>query len=281
MSAGHETAISPLSRPRLVATDLDGTLLRADGTVSARTRAALSAAAQGGIEVVFVTARPPRWLHELSDLVGLHGLAICANGAIVYDVGRRRIVSITPMQRDIVLRLAGALREALPGTSFATEHAGGFAKEPQFTERHWLPFEPRTGPIETLLDQLPAKLLARNDGLHPDDFIARGREIVRGLADVHVSGADGLLEMSAVGVSKAAALATWCESNGVDAEAVWAFGDMLNDLPMLRWAGTSFAMANGHPAVLAAASHTCPGNDDDGVARTVERALAMSPEQPG
>lgn len=256
-----------------MATDLDGTLLRSDGTVSPRTRAALSAVEHAGVAVVFVTARPPRWLDELADLVGAHGLAICANGAIVYDVARRRVVSTRPIPAGSVMAVVKALRAGLPGTSFGCESDTGFAKEPGFLERHPLPPGVVTGRIETLLEPLPGKLLARNERLAPEEFIARGRDLVGPLVEVHVSGATGLLEMSARGVTKAAALADWCGTSGVDAADVWAFGDMPNDVPMLAWAGTSFAVANAHRDVLAVATHVCSGNDDDGVAEVLERSL--------
>ena len=87
-----------MSAPRLVATDLDGTLLRPDGTVSARTAAALAACESSGVGVVFVTARPPRWLAEVAEHVGGHGVAICANGAVVVDVATLRAVAASPVR---------------------------------------------------------------------------------------------------------------------------------------------------------------------------------------
>ena len=77
----------------LVATDLDGTLLHTDGTVTDRTRAALTAAEARGVTVVFVTGRPIRWMRDLWEHVGDHGLAICSNGGIVYDVPARAVRS--------------------------------------------------------------------------------------------------------------------------------------------------------------------------------------------
>jgi hypothetical protein len=74
-------------------------------------------------------------------------------------------------------------------------------------------------------------------------------------------------------VTKAAALESWCDGLGIGAEDVWAFGDMPNDLPMIVWAGTAFAVANAHPDVIAAADHVCPSNDEDGVAQVLERLL--------
>ncbi|USA02205.1 HAD hydrolase family protein [Streptomyces lydicamycinicus] len=92
-SRAPETAVTP----RLIATDLDGTLLHDDKTVSDRTIAALAAAERAGLEVFFVTGRPARWMGVVSDHVHGHGLAICANGAAVVDLHRGgRIVEVSP-----------------------------------------------------------------------------------------------------------------------------------------------------------------------------------------
>ena len=106
-----------------------------------------------------------------------------------------------------------------------------------------------------------------------DEFLARVAEVVGDRGIVAYSGAGGLAEISAPGVTKAAALESWCDGLGIGAEDVWAFGDMPNDLPMIVWAGTSFAVANAHPDVIAAADHVCPSNDEDGVAQVLERLL--------
>jgi Cof subfamily protein (haloacid dehalogenase superfamily) len=264
-------------RPRLVATDLDGTLVRSDGSVSARAREALAATEEAGIIVIFVTARPPRWLDELAGLVAGHGIAICANGAVRYEVATRRVLSTCPLSADTVAAVAEALRSGLPGTAFATESEAGFAKEAGFREQHALPCDVRTGPIEDLLEPLPVKLLARNEAYGHDEFVAKATRLVGELVEVHVSGTDGLLEMSAPGVTKAAALAEWCRAHDIDREDVWAVGDMPNDLPMLVWAGTSFAVANAHRDVLEVATHACPSNDDDGVAEVLHLALGGAP----
>jgi HAD superfamily hydrolase (TIGR01484 family) len=267
-----------LPPPRLVATDLDGTLLRTDGTVSARTRGALAATERAGLAVIFVTARPPRWLDPLAGVVAAHGVAICANGAIVYDVARRRVLATSPLSADSVNAVAEALRTELPGTSFAGESAAGFVREPGFVDSHPLRSGAPEAGIEAMLDPLPGKLLARHDTLGPEEFVARASAIVGHLVEIHVSGATGLLEMSARGVTKAAALAEFCAGEGVDQRDVWAVGDMPNDLPMLAWAGTSFAVANAHREVLATAAYVCPANDDDGVAELLELALSPQPD---
>ena len=86
----------------------------------------------------------------------------------------------------------------------------------------------------------------------------------------------GLVEISARGVTKAAALAEVCDDLGMASADVVAFGDMPNDLPMLTWAGTSYAVANAHPTVLAAADHVAPSHDADGVARTLARLVPIT-----
>ena len=261
-------------RPRLVASDLDGTLLRTDGTVSARTVAAWQRLDAIGIQSVLVTARPPRWLHDLTDLVGPHGVAICANGAFVYDVRRRVVLQQHGIQHDLVQRLAADIRAAVPDAGFAVEHSGGYFAEPQYPELHPddIPAEVMVAPISDLPSSLVVgKLLARGTSLGDDEFLARVTRVVGDRAHVAFSGAGGLAEISAVGVTKAAALRDWCHELEVAASQVWAFGDMPNDLPMLGWCGTAYAVANAHPDVLALADQVCASNDHDGVAQVIER----------
>ncbi len=91
------------------------------------------------------------------------------------------------------------------------------------------------------------------------------------------SSTSSLLEISAAGVTKATTLAVLCEDLGIAPDEVIAFGDMPNDLAMLAWAGTSYAMADAHPTVVAAAAHLAPGHDDDGVARVLASVFGLDP----
>jgi hydroxymethylpyrimidine pyrophosphatase-like HAD family hydrolase len=262
-------------RPRLVATDLDGTLLRTDGTVSDGTVAVLRAVEREGVRLVVVTARPPRWMHDLLDVIGEHGLAIYANGAFVYDVVGRRVVSEHTLTRDVVTEIAADLRQALPGIAFAVEHREGIGREPNYVELHPVPPGSPIAVLEQLIDPPPGKLLARHEELDPEAFVAAVTRVVGDRAVVVYSGLGGLAEIRALGVTKAAALADWCLEHGVDASDVWAFGDMPNDVPMLSWAGRSYAVANAHPDVAAVATDRCASNDDDGVARVLAEALGI------
>ncbi len=268
---------TPASLPRLIATDLDGTLLRDDKTVSERTVAALSAAEEAGIEVFFVTGRPARWMDGVAEHTARHGMAICANGAAVYDLRRDLLLSCSPLDERDALRVARELRAAVPGTSFAIERAGSFHYEPGYVSL-WANPDSLVAPLEELLahacDQPLLKLLARHEGADPDAFLATARAVAGEHAEFTRSSPSALLEVSAAGVSKATTLARSCAGLGITADQVVAFGDMPNDLAMLRWAGTSYAVANAHPTVLAATTHRTAANEDDGVAQVIERILA-------
>lgn len=272
--AGCETGrvLSPV--PRVVATDLDGTLLRSDGSVSARTRDALLLAERAGATVIFVSGRPPRWVDELADVIGSHGLAICANGAIVYDVHAREVIEEHQLPGEVALDVARSLRAAVPGVSFAVERRLEFGREPVFMRRRTFPDDVVEAELEELLTEPVAKLLARHDELEPEDFKRRAAEVVGSMAEATHSSPQALLEISAVGVSKASTLARVCEQRSMSARDVVAFGDMPNDVPMLAWAGTSFAVANAHPDAAAVADRRCRGNDDDGVAEVLEALYA-------
>ncbi|MEU5975653.1 Cof-type HAD-IIB family hydrolase [Streptomyces sp. NPDC047315] len=266
--------------PRLIATDLDGTLLRDDKSVSARTVAALAAAEDAGIEVFFVTGRPARWMEVVSAHVHGHGLAICANGAAVVDLhDGGRLLQAHPLERPTALDVVAALRTAAPGTTFAVETTAGFHHEPSYPPL----FSHDAGTIVAAAEKLlhaetgagapVLKLLAHHRELAPDAFLDLARTHAGSLASLTRSSPSSLLEISGPGVSKASTLALCCAERGISAAEVVAFGDMPNDVDMLRWAGTSYAMGNAHPDVLAAASGRTVANNEDGVAVVIERIL--------
>ncbi|WP_035799161.1 HAD family hydrolase [Kitasatospora mediocidica] len=265
-------------RPRLIATDLDGTLLCQGGTVSTRTAAALAAAEAAGIQVVFVTGRPPRWMQRLGPHIGGHGVAICSNGGVVFDVRRERVLESFPLRAEEAATVVSLLRDRLPGTAFAFEFPGGFAREPQYRVPMWGAEDdhPIATAEELLADHRVGdcyKLLAKHPELDPDVFLAQGRAAVGRVAEITRSSPIPLLEISAPGVTKASTLARWCAEQGIDRTEVAAFGDMPNDLEMLAWAGTGYAVANAHPDVLAAVAHRAVSNEEDGVAQVIEELL--------
>ena len=255
--------------PGLVATDLDGTLVRSDGSVSAYTAEVLARVEAAGVPVVFVTGRPLRWAEDVFEHVGEHGLAIVSNGALVWDVARHLPRLERPIDPALGLEVCHELRAALPGTLFAVETLAGIGLESAFLERHPLPADARRGSLSEIFDRPALKLLARHEDLGPQEFWDLAEQVVGGRLVITWSSASSLLEISAPGVTKASTLALVGAELGVDAADVLAFGDMPNDLPMLAWAGTSYAMANAHPTVLEAADHVAPRNDEDGVARVL------------
>ena len=266
----------PASRPRLVATDLDGTLLHSDGTVTARTRAVLSALDDLGVPVVFTTGRPIRWMEALWADVGGHGLAICSNGGIVYDVAGQQIRTARPVPRSTGLEIAERLREAIPGTLLALEHCEGWVSEPTFPHHPDDRSERPRGELFDVYRDDVVKILAVHRDLPPEEFWGRVEELVGHLVTTTWSSSVALVEISGDGVTKASTLATVATDLGITADEVIAFGDMPNDLPLLEWAGTSYAMANAHPTVLALADHVAPHNDEDGVAAVLSQLFDLS-----
>jgi HAD superfamily hydrolase (TIGR01484 family) len=269
-----------VSTPRLVATDLDGTLVRSDTTVSAYTQQVLAELDERDVPVVFVTGRPLRWAEEVFDHVGRHGLAVISNGALVWDVAGDRPVAQRGIEPDVGLEVAERIRAAVPGSAFAVETLDGTSLEPQYLERHPVPPGSRRAPIAELLrgQMGPVlKLMTRHEELGYQDFWDRAIDAVGDLAVVTWSSTSAMLEISAAGVTKATTLAVLCEELGVGAEEVIAFGDMPNDIAMLTWAGTSYAMADAHPTVIEAATYLAPGHDDDGVARVLASVFGLEP----
>jgi Cof subfamily protein (haloacid dehalogenase superfamily) len=264
-----------MARIALIATDLDGTLLRSDGTISARSRSAIAAAHEAGLKVAFVTARPPRVVRHLAQHAGLNGIAVCSNGAILYDLAEDEFLSHERLELDLARELIDLLRARTPDIVFATEHGGRIGYEPAFPQL----FEEMEGHPPSQVDHVHrlcqdelTKLLVHHPDHGPDSLIELVSADVGLRAYVNHSGG-AFVEIGAPGVSKASGLERLCAHLGRGAEQVIAFGDMPNDLPMLRFAGRGVAVANAHADVLAAADEITASNDEDGVARTIEALL--------
>ena len=263
--------------PRLVATDLDGTLVRSDGSISGRTVEVVERLEAAGAVFVMVTGRPPRWMSVVADEIGHHGLAVCANGALLYDLHTERVVAAHLLDAQAAIEVVEALRRDIPGIAFAVEKGpldgvpGGFAREHVYVPR-WDNGEVAVEEVQEMLAGGAVKLLARSEAHGSDDLLAAARAALGSTAAELTHSSDGgLLEISAAGISKASGLAALAAERGIGADEVIAFGDMPNDLPMLAWAGRSVGMANAHPDVLAEVDEVTASNDEDGVARVLER----------
>jgi Cof subfamily protein (haloacid dehalogenase superfamily) len=261
---------------RMVASDLDGTLLRGDLTVSERTRVAIHDARRAGVIFVAVTGRPPRSVRALNQRLGLEGFAICANGALVYDLDSDTVQDQTPLAAEVALRIIRGLREAAPGVAFAWEDSEGFSREPTWGRDPLTPAG-KAGLGDPLqLVSLPLlKVLARHPDLDFDGLVEHAQRVAGDEAVVTWSTRQ-VVEVSAAGVTKAYALERVCARLGVEAAEVIAIGDRPNDLTMLAWAGIGVAVANADAEVLAAADEVTATNEQDGVALVLERLLARN-----
>ncbi|ROO90651.1 hypothetical protein EDD29_8386 [Actinocorallia herbida] len=261
---------------KLIATDLDGTLVRSDGTVSPRTVAALARAEQAGLAVLMVTGRPPRWMNVVAQEIGNRGQAICANGAVLYDLVTEQIISRRTIPAEVLDEVIGRLRAELPELRFAVEYGEGFVFEERYLHGRFDLGKMGGEAVDDagLVARPATKLLGLHPGTDPDALMAHAVKAVGDLVTITRASERSLLEISALGVTKATALEDYCAARGVAPAEVIAFGDMPNDLPMLTWAGRPYAMANAHPSVLAAISaHTPADNNADGVAAVLEDLL--------
>lgn len=268
-----------MERPGLVASDVDGTLLDPFERVSDRTRAVVHRVVAADVPFVLVTGRPPRWIPPIVEQLGYAGLAVCANGAVLYDAATERVRHAVTLDPLLLRDAADAIATVLPGAKLAVEwsaHSAAvngcdrFLAEPGYTHP-WPGADSETAPRDLLLGRPAIKLLVRLADASSDAMATSVREILGAELDVTFSTGHGLIELSARGVTKGTGLARLAGELGVSSADVVAFGDMPNDVPMLQWAGCGVAMANAHPAVLGVADEITAPNSEDGLALVLER----------
>lgn len=266
---------------RLIATDLDGTIVRADGSVSPRTAAAFAAARERGVEIILVTGRPTRWLAGLRPALGRLGTAICSNGAVVYDDDAHRIIEASVLEVDAVVEARARVLALAPDAAFAAETLTGLHLEPGFVKNRSSAegVPERDFDADALAAEGVVKLLARRSGGTCGEFDELVRPVLGGLvALTHSAPGIPLVEMAAPGVDKAVTLARHAARLGIDPVDVVAFGDMPNDVGMLDWAGTGFAVGAAQPAVSAVADHVIGTVEEDSVAQAIEGLLGLERE---
>ncbi|MGH9067470.1 MAG: HAD family hydrolase, partial [Acidimicrobiales bacterium] len=258
---------------RLVATDLDGTFLGPGGTVTERAVAAVAAARAAGVDVIPVTARAPRSTRRIAATAGFGPLAVCANGAVVYDLAQESVLHHSPLAAEVAAGLVAAVRDAVPGVFFACETVDVLVPEHGLLDveaaRAWGLRVDHVPDVCPHLDQEVTKLICH----HPDLAARELMDVVAGVcgAEGHVTSAGATwAEIGAPGVTKAYALDLVCDLLGLSVGEVVCVGDELNDLPMLAWAETAVAVANACPEVLALADRIVPPNSEDGVAQLLE-----------
>lgn len=257
---------------RLVVTDIDGTLVRSDGTPSPATVSALRALR---VPYVLVTGRPRRWVDRLAAELGCEGAAIVANGALTYDLATGDVIRALTIEPADARACAEAIRTEIPDALFAVEWVSEppFASEPGYPSVHPDPTALQLD-LAALTAEPVLKLLCRSPS-HPEADalyeVARIACAGHPVELTHSSGTVGLLEIAAAGVDKAAAVAAYADSLGITSAEVLAFGDGFNDVPLVAWAGHGVAVANAHPAVIDVADEVTASNDDDGVAAVLAR----------
>ncbi|WP_067696793.1 Cof-type HAD-IIB family hydrolase [Nocardia jejuensis] len=263
----------------MVATDVDGTLIDHLEQVTPRTKAAVDNLIADGVPFVLATGRPPRWIDPVVDGLGYAPLCVCGNGAVIYDSANDRILASRVLDVDTLAWLADLAEGLLPGCGLAAERIGATAHDaatPQFVsspeyQHAWLnPDDTAVSRAEVIA--APAiKMLIRLPGVSSGDMRTILEPRLEGRADLTYSTDNGLIELSAPGVTKATGLASVAQRLGVQHNALIAFGDMPNDVPMLRLAGHGVAMGNAHPEAKAAADEVAAANHEDGVAQVLER----------
>ena len=265
--------------PRLVASDIDGTLLSPDEKVTPATVAAIANVLAADVPFVLVSGRPPRWVPNVAAEAGVSGYTVCSNGAVLYDVGTDRVLRTHEFDPVTLGDLVHAMFAALPECAFAAERVGPsatglpggeFVTEGEYS--HPWPDDDINPVSRAELIGYPAiKLLVRHHGVTSDELASAVTALIGDAAEVTFSSNVGMLELSVPGVTKASGLAEVAELVGVGAQDVVAFGDMPNDVPMLAWAGLGVAMANAHSAAIAAADERTTSNAQDGVAAVLKR----------
>ncbi|MCV2460054.1 Cof-type HAD-IIB family hydrolase [Streptomyces sp. ICN988] len=257
----------------LVATDLDGTLLRGDDTVSERSLAALARVAGAGARHLVVTGRPAPRVRSLLDRLGCTGLAVCGQGAQVYDAGAHRMLWSVTLDRELAETALGKIEAEVGQVHAAVDQDGvdGLTLiEPGYLMPHPALPAVRVERREELWRTPITKVLLRHSELTDDELAATARAVVGSLATVTMSG-PGTVELQPCGITKATGLALAAEHLGLRRRHTIAFGDMPNDIPMFQWAAHGVAMAGAHPELKAVADEVTTTNEDDGVAVVLER----------
>ncbi|WP_035799101.1 HAD family hydrolase [Kitasatospora mediocidica] len=258
---------------RLVATDLDGTLLTSTGTtVSPRTLAAVATATTAGAVHIVVTGRSAVWSRPIFDQIGYTGLAVCGQGAQLYDAGAHKLLTSMTLDRTLAATAVAKIEAEIGPLAVAASQDGLDGAVLEMATYQAIGHLP-TVRVDTFAELVSApigKLYIQCPGYGDDELGAIAAQLAGHLVGVTVAG-PGIVELLPLGLSKATGLAIAARRLGLKAADTIAFGDMPNDLPMFQWAGYGVAMANAHEELLAVADEVTAGNDEDGVALVLER----------
>ncbi|MEN9692830.1 MAG: hypothetical protein RLZZ330_474 [Actinomycetota bacterium] len=294
-----------MSKKKLLATDLDGTFLNSNGSVTSENRDAVTRANANGLEVVFVTGRPARWLKGVADAANHFNTIIGANGAFIADLEQQIVIQTNPINSEALGNVAERILHKHSDAVFAIERAFVGMPIPKSICKDYetmhvtnlSDFEYAISPgyevVWKNVDEIPVAptevLLAKPDitkvlvkpgkpqGWNPDSWLAEINEIVNGeVQTTHASEHVVLAELSALGITKATGLAQITAAKQVSQNEIVAVGDMPNDIPMLQWASESWAVANAHEEVLAITKNHLPHSDENAVAKLIDDLISRN-----
>lgn len=260
----------------LIAVDLDGTLLGRDSQVSTRTADSIAQAKQAGYIIVAITGRSWRTCIERLKVTPAIEYVVCANGAYAFDAIAAEVHWSRPLDAVACLDVMRKIRAQFPAVGFGWESSSGFSYEKAFLKQSDDPATLEHGGKGGVLGQSNLyKLLIREPNMPVEEFANAINELAANVLEASTSGAP-FLDATAVNVNKAFGISAAADHYAVDKQDVIAFGDNLNDIPMLNWAGTAVAMGNAHPEVLSVADAMTVSNARDGVAVYIDKLLRSS-----
>ena len=270
--------MTPTQRPtidqlRMIATDYDGTLLGDGRLVSDRTRGALATLDGSHIEFVVITGRPPRFCDNILDQTAIKTTLICANGAVGYDPISREVSQFAKLDLATAHQIVNDLRRELPEAGFCAEMGASFVAERRWLEHAGRSTDEHVDDLRPHLDERVHKLLVSLPNRTPDEALIEVSAVVGDQANIMHAGLP-FIELMPPGVDKAFGLERLCTERGIKASEVMTFGDMPNDVAMLKWSGWGVAVGNAHDLAKAAADEVTASNLDHGVAEVIEQLLA-------
>jgi hypothetical protein len=265
---------------RLVAIDLDGTLLNSDKSITETSSAILRAARETAeAHVVLASARPPRSVRPFHSLLGLNTPMINYNGALVIDPHSDEVWLHRAIPASVAGRVVNLARHLQPDVLVSAEILDRWytdrydpREDTRQTETSRL-FPPDVvAPIRQWINQDITKLLLVGEEDPLTQLAHQMRARLEG--QVQLMQTEGnLIQVMQPQVSKAVAMGLVCDRLGVGRDETMAIGDNANDVGMLKWARVGVAVGNAVPAALAAADYVTATNDADGAAHAVQRIL--------
>ncbi|KXU17246.1 HAD family hydrolase [Corynebacterium sp. HMSC08C04] len=275
--------VDSLWAPRLIASDIDGTLLDKNHRVTKRNREVIARAVASGAYFALSTGRPFRWIAPVLEQLPVRPVCVTSNGAVIYDSAEDKLLNVhalSPAAITEVIAVAQEVLDPLGGAGFGAERGGTsladpveelFVVEPRYSENALF-----DGFGVVSIDELAAepavKLLIRNTQFSaPELYDLIAPRVDPTVAHVTYSMTEGILEVAAPNVTKRKGVSWLAENFGIERSDIIAFGDMPNDIEMLSWVGRGVAMGNAHPAVKEAADEVTMANHQSGVAKVLEQ----------